>query len=343
MQVRKTKEIIRQLQKRSYRQWRKTSSRAKTKQNIKMNFLFLTFLILAFIANFGSRRNVLGVFYVDWVEKLQATRKWLDDVNAQVNDPQNYTRMTGTLNYLFSGLNPTVINTTMLENSGRSEYRPVEVRYIPHKGQGNLITSDASGDCTRVAQRRDQIQVVQPTLYAEDKFTIDEDYVRQNAENGAGLQARLNKEFRDCMRVVRESLNAQSFAKLACLIGANPAGEVSAGGYYQLDAIIGSSGKIDDTEFDVIKIHEEDNLMEGEVGIIGAGNARRYMNRLAVGNANDAGIDYRLVSQDFGMVLFKDSDTLASLGDIDNALALYPGMAQFFQYNLFRSCSSHHL
>ena len=36
------------------------------------------------------------------------------------------------------------------------------------------------------------------------------------------------------------------------------------------------------------------------------------------------------------MLLFKDSDAASVLGDADYALALYPGMAQFFQYNLFR-------
>ena len=275
-------------------------------------------------------------FYVDWSEKLQATRAWLSDVNAQVNDPQNYQHLIGTLNYLFSGLNPSVINTIMRDNSGNSEYRPVDIRYIPHKGTGNLITSDASGSCSKVAQRRDQIQTVQPTLYAEDKFTIDEDYVRQNAENGFKFQQRLNKEFQDSMRVCRESMNAQVLGALAAIFGSNPAAPVGAGAYYDLNAIIGSSGKIDDTDFDVIKNHQEDNFMSGEVGLIGLGNARRYMNRLAVGNANDAGIDYREVAAEFGMLLFKDSDAASVLGDADYALAIYPGMAQFYQYNLFR-------
>ena len=49
-----------------------------------------------------------------------------------------------------------------------------------------------------------------------------------------------------------------------------------------------------------------------EVAIIGKGNARKYMNRLAVGNANDAGIDYRDVARDFGMALFKDDDDYIS-------------------------------
>ena len=132
-------------------------------------------------------------FYVDWSEKLQATRAWLDDINAQISDPQNYTRKTGMLNYLFSGLNPQAINAIMREGSGDSKYMPLDIRYIPHEGTTNLITSDASGNCNRVAQRRDLLDTVQPTLYVEHKFTIDEDYVRQNAENGFKLQQRLDK------------------------------------------------------------------------------------------------------------------------------------------------------
>lgn len=302
-----------------------------------MIYLIFLFLGLIFIANINPKRTVLGLFYVDWTEKLQATRMWLKDVNAQINDPSNYERMTGTLNYMFSGINPRAINTKMLDNSGNEEYRPVEVRYIPHKGTGNLITDDSNGTCSKVAQRRDKIQLIQPTLYCEDKFTINEDYVRQNSENGYKLQNRLNKEFKDSMRICRESINAQILAKLAGLFGSNPAAEEGAGGYFDIDAIIGSSGKIDDTQFDIIKIHQEDNFMaNGSVSIIGLGNARRYMNRLAVGNANDAGIDYRIVSDDFGMLLWKDSDAAAALGATNRTLAIYPGMTQFFQYNLFR-------
>ena len=301
-----------------------------------MSYLILLFLVLAFIANIKPNRSVLGTFAIDWAEKLQATRLWLQDVNAQINDPQNYQRLTGTLNYLFSGLNPTTINTNMLDNAGMSEYRPVQVRYIPHKGTANLQTTDSSGTCTKVAQRLDILQTVQPTLYAEDKFTIEENYVQQNAENGFRMQQRLNKEFRDSMRVVRESINAQSLGKLASVFGSNPAAPVGAGSYYGFNSIVASSGKIDDVNFDVIKNHQEDNFQAGEVGIIGLGNARRYMNRLAVGNANDNGIDYREVANEFGMLLFKDSDTLDQLGDANYALALYPGHTQFFQYNLYR-------
>jgi hypothetical protein len=275
-------------------------------------------------------------FYVDWSEKLQATRAWLDDVNLQISDPQNYQRQTGLLNYLFSGLNPLTIDAIQRNNAGNNQYRPVDIRYIPHKGQGNLITDDASGTCDKGAQRRDKIQTIQPTLYAEDKFTIDEDYVRQNSENGFGLQNRLNKEFQDAMRVCRESINQQLNTKLSGLFGSNPAQGVGAGNYTTVKMTIASSGKIDDNFFDQIKNDQEDNFQSGEAAVIGKGNARKYMNRLAVGNANDAGIDYREVADEFGMVLFKDDDTGTALSSADNAFVIYPGNTQFFQYNLFR-------
>lgn len=302
-----------------------------------MSYLFLAFLILAFIGNLKPNRTVLGAFFVDWSEKLQATRKWLDDINAQISDPQNYTRQTGMLNYLFSGLNPMAINAIQRENSGNSEYRPVDIRYIPHEGSDNLITNDASGNCTRVAQRRDKIQTIQPTLYVEHKFTIDEDYVRQNSEDGFKLQNRLNKQIQSSMRICRESINSQILAKEAGVFGSNPAQGVGAGNYTTVTMTIASTGKIDDNFFDSIKNDQEDNFQGGaEVGIIGKGNARKYMNRLSVGNANDAGIDYREVANEFGMLLFKDDDAASVLSGADNALVIYPGNTQFFQYNLFR-------
>ena len=303
-----------------------------------MSYLILAFLLLIIIGNINKpNMSVLGVFPVDWTEKLQATRLWLEDANAQFSNPANFMRQTGMLNYLFSGLNPRIIDTIMRENSGDSTYRPVDIRYIPHEGTTNLITSAASGNCNRVAQRRDKIQTVEPSLYAEHKFTIDEDYVRQNAENGFKLQQRLNKQLASSMRVIRESINAQLFAKEAGLFGSNPAQNTGAGNYTEVTMTIESSGKIDDNFFDSIKNDQEDNFQGGsEIGIIGKGNARKYMNRLAVGNANDAGIDYREVAKEFGMALFKDDDAESVLSSANNALIIYPGNTQFFQYNLFR-------
>ena len=300
--------------------------------------LFTLFSVLIFIGNlFKSNRDILcSTFPVSWSEVLQSTRLWLEDGFAQLNNAGNFTRQTGMLNYLMSDINPKIIDAIMRENAGNSLYRPVDIRYLPHEGSTNLITDDSSGSCTRVAQRRDQIQTLQPTLYAEHKFTIDEDYVRENAE-GVGLQGRLNNQIQSSMRIVRESISAQLLAKEAGLFGSNPAQGVGAGNYTTVTMTIASSGKIDDNFFDQIQNDKEDNFMgSAEVAIIGKGNARKYMNRLAVGNANDAGIDYREVARDFGMVLFKDDDAASVLSGADNALVIYPGNTQFFQYNLFR-------
>ena len=302
-----------------------------------ISYLIIVFIGLAIISNIKPKMNVLGVFPVDWIEKLQAARLWLEDANAQFSDPANFKRQTGMLNYLMSDLNPKIINAVMSASSNDGTYNPVDIRYIPHEGTTNLITSAASGNCNRVAQRRDKIQTIEPSLYAEHKFTIDEDYVRQNAENGFKLQQRLNKQIGSSMRIVRESISAQLLAKEAGLFGSNPAAGTGAGNYTEIEMTIAATGKIDDNNFDVIKNHQEDNFQGGaEVGVIAKGNARKYMNRLSVGNANDAGIDYREVANEFGMLLFKDDDAAAVLGGANNGLVIYPGNTQFFQYNLYR-------
>ena len=272
-------------------------------------------------------------FYINFAERLQATRAWLSDV-MQINNPRNYQKQTGMLNYLFSGIHPNVIEVLSQTQARNGTYRAVDIRYVPHKGTSNLVTSDASASCDRVNQRRDYISTYQPTLFAMDKFTIDENYVRENAENGYKLQQRLNDEFLDAMRVCRESLNAQLLAQAATKIGANPAQGAGAGAYTTIDAIIASSGKIDDRNWDVIVNDMEDNFQVGTPAIIGLGNARRYMNRLAVGNINDNGIDYRAVAAEYGAILFKDHDAAAQLGNADNTLVIYPGAAQFYSYQL---------
>lgn len=302
-----------------------------------MEYLILVFFLLIFAGNIKPNRSILGAFPVSWSEVLHSTRLWLEDANAQFSNPANFMRQTGMLNYLMSPFNPRVIDVVMRENAGNSLYRPVDIRYIPHEGTGNLITSEASGNCNRVAQRRDKIQTLEPTLYAEHKFTIDEDYVRENAENGMNLQNRINKAITSSMRIVRESISAQLLAKEAGVFGSNPAQGVGAGNFTPVTMTIAASGKIDDNFFDRLKNDQEDNFQGGaEIAVIGKGNARKYMNRLAVGNANDAGIDYREVASEFGMLLFKDDDAASVLSGANNALVIYPGNTQFFQYNLFR-------
>lgn len=277
-------------------------------------------------------------FYIDWTEKLQATRAWLQDVKTSI-DPSNYQKLTGLLNYLRSPLAGNSINAIQMQSADASVYRPVQIRYIPYEGTTNLVTTDSSANCNKTTQKRDIINTYEPTLFAEHKFTIELNYVRQNSENGFKLQQRLNKQILTSMRIVRESIDSQLFAKAATLVGANPAGATGAGSYKDIPLIINSSGDIDNTSFDVIKNEQEDNfhMSGGEVGIVGLGNARRYMNRLAVGNANSSGsVDYKEVAAQFGMLLFKDHFTTASLGGANRVLAFYPGSAQFYQYNLYK-------
>ena len=273
-------------------------------------------------------------FYVDWVEKLQATRKWLQDVKTQGVDPQNWSKRIGTLDYLNSSLTGKVIETEMMGMSRSSQYMPVQIRYIPHKGTGNLVTTDSSFTCTAPDQRRDILQTVQPTLFASDKFEIGEDYVRQNAEGGFGLQQRLNKEFQDAMRVVRESIDAQILSKLNTNMGANPAAGAGAGTYTALQLLQDSDDTINMAEFDTIVNHQQDNFSDGPIGVIGTGNYRKFVNRLIVGSANERLVDPIAMGRDYGQAFFLDHATTAQLGNVNYVLAIYPGSAQFFSYLL---------
>ena len=301
-----------------------------------MNWILFMGLLLTLlsVATYDKKRQVLGALFIGWAEALQDVRLWLDEM-SQPNDPRNYSRLIGTLNWLLSGANHKTIQTEYRRQSMGSEFRQVDVRYTGHKCEENLVTDDTAATCDAVAQRRDAIQTVSPTLYAEDKFTLTEQYMRENKENGRGIMERFRLNIRDSMRICRESMDSQIFAKLGAGVGANPAGGIGAGNYKDIEMIIGSSGKIDDRNWDVIKNEQEDNYQIGELGILGLGNARRYMNRLAVGNANDNGVDYREVLSEFGMALFKDHYTTTALGGANRVLAISPGLCQFYNYNLF--------
>lgn len=274
-------------------------------------------------------------FAVNWAEKLLSVRSMFAD-NVLINDPENYSKYTGALNYLMSPLNPRTIQTEMQASANASQYRPVQIRYNPHWGDDELVTTDSSATCDSNDVKRDKIETVEPTLYAEYKFTIDEDYVRQNSENGDSLERRLQRGFMKSMRVLRESMNNQIVAKLATKIGSNPAAAVSAGAYKTVE-ILNADGSVSVDTFDEVKNDQEDNFMTGTPAIIGMGNARKVFNRLAVGNLNtSAGIDFQQVSDQFGALLFKDHFTEANLGAADRALVMYPGLSQFFNYNLFK-------
>jgi hypothetical protein len=274
-------------------------------------------------------------FYTDWVEKLQATRTMLAD-NVQINNPENYSKLTGALNALFSPVNPTTIQAIQQENSANGKYRPVQIKYEPHWGDENVVTSDASDTCDPVDQRRSYIDTIQPSLYVSSKATLDEDYLRQSVEDPATAQDVLNTAFGKAMRVGREKMNDLLLAKLVTKIGSNPAQGAGTGSYTTIE-MINADGSLNVDTFDQIKNDMEDNFMTGTPSLIGLGNIRKVFNRFAVGNLNtSAGIDFQEVAQQFGSILFKDQSILAQLGGANRVLAMYPGMQQFFSYNLFK-------
>ena len=299
--------------------------------------MYLILLFLAFVSVFSWNRksNVLGVFYVDWAEKLLAATQWLDDSVMQ-NDPGNWSKKIGFLDFLLNtAVNPRTINTQFLKDANDDLYRGVRIRYIGHDGDENVITSDAAASCTAVAQKRDAVETVEPSLYCEVKFTLTEGYVRDNKENGFGLQQRINREMQNSMRKLRECIDLGLYTKAGTLIGANPAAGVGAGGWTTLQQLYTADGTIDARGFDTIKNQMEDNFQNGPFSIVGLGLAREYFNRLDVGNVMSGGIDYRDVMSQFGMAFYKDHFTTTALGAADRVIVASPGLSQFYQYNLY--------
>ncbi len=274
-------------------------------------------------------------FYTEWTERLQATRLWLQD-NVQINDPQNYSKLTGTIDFLMnSTLNPRTIETVQQQNSNAGQYRTVEIRYQPHWGTEDLVTTDSAVTCDKNDQRRDFIDSYNVDLFAHYKFTLEEDYIRSNTENGDSQQARLNRGFQSAMRVLRENMDSQLLAKMAGQAGTNPARNAAAGAYTPLQ-LLTTDGAVDVDNFDVVSNDMEDNFMNGPWAMIGLGNARKYFNRLAVGNVNtNAGVNLQEVASQFGGLLYKDQSVTANLGDPDNVLVVYPGLTQMYGYNLY--------
>jgi len=278
-------------------------------------------------------------FFTDWTEKLQAVRTALAD-NVQINDPENYSKLTGFMNYLFSPINPKTIKTVMQDSADKSTYRPVQVKYQPHWGDEDVVTSDSSDSCDPVDQRRSSIQTLEPNLFISSKFSLDEDYLRQNTEDWSSPDNEVMKGFQKAMRVGREKMNAQLVSKANTLIGANPAASVRTGspvqaGDFAAVEMINADGSLSVSNFDVIVNDLEDNFMQGTPAIIGMGNARKVFNRLAVGNLNtSAGVDFAEIEEQFNSILFKDQTAVTELGGANRVLVAYPGLQQFFNYNL---------
>lgn len=266
-------------------------------------------------------------------EALQAVQTDLAN-NVGINDPSNYQKMIGFMDYLLGGSNPRTINTTMGTSSRDGKYKPVEIRYLPKKGNDDEL--DAIGDysCDRGTTRREIVETLNPTLFAGDKFTLDEGIIREGTMQD--IQSRLQLEIRDAMRNTRELIDKQLFTAAAANVGANPAAGISKGAYKTLQ-MLNSDGTLSADVFDSMKNDQEDNFMFGDMGVVGLNNGRKVFNRLAVGNVNDGGVDFSDVNDQFGMSLFKDSwtNTVHGVANKDRVLGMYPGLTQFYQYNYY--------
>lgn len=278
-------------------------------------------------------------FITNFSERLLAVRTMLMD-NVQINNPENYSKLTGFLNFLHSPLNVKTIDTVMRENSNNGKYRAVEVKFDPHWGDEDVVTDDSADSCNPTNQRRSFIETYNPTLFVSSKFTLDEDYVRLTTENGDSTEAILQRNFLKAMRVGREKMNEMLIAKAVTKTGSNPAASkrtgvpVGAGGFTDVQ-MINADGSLNVATFDTILNDLEDNYMVGTPALIGMGNARKVFNRLAVGNLNtSAGMDFNQVREQFNSVLFKDQFAEDQLGAPNRVLVVYPGLTQFFHYNL---------
>jgi hypothetical protein len=278
----------------------------------------------------------MGLPINNLVEALQAVRV---DLETTVNDPSNYGKMTGTLNWLFSSQNPRTISTIMNQASNDGKYKPVQITYLPKKGTADVMTAATGLNCDKTATRRELTQTYNPTLFAGDKFTISESIVREGTLQQ--ISQRLGVELRDSMRNIREQINTGLYSAAAGVIGSNPAANTGKGGYTNIN-LLNTDTTVSADAFDDLKIHQEDNYMSGDMGLIGLGKARKYFNRLAVGSASDGGVDINSVFEQYGMVLFKDSDTTNVLGTADRILAMYPGLAQFYSYNFYSNSEAAH-
>tara|TARA_R110000782_G_scaffold70073_2_gene140850 strand:+ start:711 stop:1790 length:1080 start_codon:yes stop_codon:yes gene_type:complete len=269
-------------------------------------------------------------------EALQAVRV---DLETNVNDPSNYGKMTGTLNWLFSAQNPNTIETIMNQASSNGKYKPVQISYLPKKGTNDVISAATGLNCDSTVTRRELVNTYNPSLFVGDKFTISESIVREGTLEQ--VSQRMAIELRDAMRNCREQMNTGIFTAASTVIGSNPAAGTNKGAYTTIN-LLNSDTTVSADAFDDLKIHQEDNYMTGDMGLVGLGKARKYFNRLAVGSASDGGVDINKVFEQYGMVLFKDSDTTDVLGNADRILAMYPGLAQFYSYNFYDNTDAAH-
>ena len=223
----------------------------------------------------------------------------------------------------------------MGKSANNGKYKPVEIRYLPKKGQDG--TSEASTDytCARGTTRREIVETLNPTLYAQDTFTIDEAIVREGTQDQ--LTARIQKEIVDSMLNVRENMDKQLFSAMATAVGANPAQGTGKGAYTTIE-MLNANGTLNADTFDDIVNDAQDNFMIGNPALIGSNNTRKVVNRLQVGDVAAGGINFAGVATGFGMDFFNDSwtNTVHTVANKQRLLAVYPGLAQYYQYNFYK-------
>lgn len=258
----------------------------------------------------------------------------LGDV-AGVNDPANYEKDLGFLQYLFGPSNKRTIQTSMGTAGMQGKYRPVEVRYTPKKGQDNVSEAATGYDCSKGTTRREVIQTLNPSLFALDSFTLDEQTVREGTQ--MSFNERLAKELKDAMLNVRENIDKQLFAAAITNIGANPAAGTGADSYYPIQ-MLNSDGTLSASTFDDIVNHAQDNFMTTPA-VIGSNNMRKVINRLNVGDTAAGGLNYGAVQAAYGVEFYNDSWTTTNFGAStpNRVIACYPGLQQFYSYNFYQA------
>jgi len=266
-------------------------------------------------------------------EALKAAELMLSQDVAGVNDPANYEKDLGFLQYIFSAGNKKTITTEMGRAANQGKYRPVEVRYTPKKGQADLSEAVTGYNCTKRTTRREIIETLNPTLFVIDQFTIDEQITREGTQ--LSFNERIAKELKDAMLNLRENIDKQLFAAAIAGIGANPAANVLKDDYSTIE-MLNSDGTLSANTFDEIITDAQDNMMTNPA-IVGSNNFRKVVNRLNVGDTASGGINYGGVQTSFGVDFFNDAWTTTNFGsgNPNRVLALYPGLQQYYSYNFY--------
>lgn len=263
-------------------------------------------------------------------EALLNTRVSLEEVNTQ-NNIRNLGKKTGFLDKLFTDPANQLIQTEMRNNSQNGQYRDVDIYYYQRLTGDNIVTDEANLTCDQPDDREKLKVTLQPSLFVGDKIGISEEEIRNTLEEPNGFEMFRDRYITEKMRVLRESMNEQLLTAAGNNVGYNPAQDVST---YQTLDLLNSSDEINKATFDQIVLDFQDGAyINDTVSVVGAGEFRRYMNRVNIGAVNDGGIDFAQIAGEFGQVFYRDNTTAAALGDKDRVLAIAPGFTKFYNYN----------